>query len=85
MTIHIELNPEMEARMSAEAQARGITVESYAQQILQESISSKPKPRSPASQQEFREFLNALESKATHAPHLTAETFSREMIYGEHD
>jgi hypothetical protein len=43
------------------------------------------KQRSRASQEEFRAFLDALASKAPNVPHLHAETFSRAMIYGEHD
>ena len=37
-----------------------------------------------ASQEEFRAFLDALASKAPNVPQLRTETFSREMIYGEH-
>lgn len=36
------------------------------------------------SQEEFRAFLDALASKAPNVPQLRTETFSREMIYGEH-
>jgi hypothetical protein len=85
MTIKVELNPEMEARLAAEARAFGIALEEYAQRLLQQAIGSPPKPRSRASQEEFRNFLGALASKAPNVPRLRAETFSREMIYGEHD
>ena len=85
MTIQVELNPELEAQLSAEAQMQGMALESYAQRLLQEAIVAKSRVSSRASQQEFRAFLDALASKAPNAPHLRAETFSREMIYGEHD
>lgn len=85
MTIKIELNPEIEARLAAEAQAQGLPLEEYAQQLLQEAIGSTRRRRSRASQQEFRGFLDALASKAPNVPQLRAETFSRGMIYGEHD
>jgi hypothetical protein len=42
------------------------------------------KGSSRASQEEFRAFLDALASKAPNVPQLRSETFSREMIYGEH-
>jgi hypothetical protein len=84
MTIRVELNPEMERQLVAEALARGIALELYAQRLLQEAMALKSKERSRASQEEFRAFLNALASKAPNVPHLRSETFSREMIYGEH-
>ena len=85
MTIKVELNPEMEARLAADARGLGIALEEYAERLLQQAIDSAPKPRSRASQEEFRNFLDALASKAPNVPQLRAETFSREMIYGEHD
>ena len=85
MTIKVELNPEMEARLAAEARAFGVALEEYAQRLLQQAIGSAPRPRSRASQDEFRRFLDALASKAPDVPQLRADSFSREMIYGEHD
>lgn len=84
MTISVELNSEMERQLVAEALARGIALELYAQQLLQEAMASKSRGRSRASQEEFRAFLDALASKAPNVPQLRSETFSREMIYGEH-
>jgi hypothetical protein len=85
MTIQIELNPEVEARLAAEARACGIALEEYARRLLQEAIGSMPRRRSRASQEEFREFLDAFASKAPNVPQLRTENFSRGMIYGEHD
>ena len=84
MTIRVELNPEMERQLVAEALARGIALELYAQRLLREAMASRSKGRSRASQEEFRSFLDALASKAPNVPQLRTETFSREMIYGEH-
>jgi hypothetical protein len=84
MTIHVELNPEMEKQLTAEASARGIALELYAQRLLQEAIEAKRETRSRASVEELRASLDALASKAPSAPQLRSETFSREMIYGEH-
>jgi hypothetical protein len=85
VTIHVELNTEMERQLAAEALARGIALELYAQRLLQEAIASRGKGHARASQEEFRVFLGALASKAPNVPQLRTETFSREMIYGEHD
>jgi len=84
MTIKVELNPEMEARLAAEARAFGIALEEYAQRLLQQAIDSTPRLRSRANQDEFRKFLDAMASKAPNIPQLRAETFSRQMIYEEH-
>jgi hypothetical protein len=85
MTIQVDLNPETEARLAAEAQACGVPLAEFAQRLLQEALDSRPGRRSRASQDEFRSFLDALASKAPNVPQLREETFSREMIYGEHD
>ena len=85
MTIRVELNPEMERELAAEALARGIALELYAQRLLQEAIASRNIGRARASQEEFRAFLDALASKAPNVPHLRSEKFSRETIYGERD
>lgn len=84
MTIRVELDPEMERQLAAEALARGIALEVYAQRLLQEAMVSRSRGRARASLEEFRVFLDALASKAPNVPQLRSETFSREMIYGEH-
>lgn len=85
MTIQVELNPELEAELAAEAKEQGLALEGYAQRLLVKAIESRPRHRARASQQEFEVFLDALASKAPDVLHLRSETFSREMIYGEHD
>jgi hypothetical protein len=85
MTIQVELNPEMEGQLAAEARSRGMALEQYSRQLLQDAIASRTGRRSRASQEEFRSFLDALASKAPDVPHLRSEKFSRETIYREHD
>lgn len=80
--MRVELNPEMERQLAAEALARGIALELYAQRLLQKAMASRSERRSRTSQEEFRIFLDALASKAPNVPQLRPETFSREMIYG---
>jgi hypothetical protein len=85
MGIHVELNPEVEAELAAEAQVRGLALEGYAQRLLEEAVASSSGRRSRASQEEFRAFLDALASKAPNVPELRSSTFSRASIYDEHD
>ena len=85
MTIHVELNPEMETQLAAEAESHGMALEQYALRLLREAMASKTAGHSRASQQEFRDFLDALSRKPPNVPHLRSETFSRETIYREHN
>ena len=79
--VSIELSPEVEARFTAEAQARGISlsklIENYLIQIT------------PATQQmSTEEWENALDDWARDfpaIPHLSDEAISRESIYHEPD
>jgi hypothetical protein len=48
MNIRVELNPEMERQPAAEALARGIALEFYAQRLLQVAMASRSKGRSRA-------------------------------------
>lgn len=43
MTVKLELNPEVEAGLLAQAQARGLSLEAYVEQVLQErSVATAP-------------------------------------------
>jgi hypothetical protein len=84
MTIRVELDPEMERQLAAEALARGMALELYVQRLLQEAMASRSRLHARASHEDFRAFLDALASKAPNVPQLRTESFSREMIYGEH-
>jgi len=84
MTIQLELNPELEAQLAAQAAAQGIPVEKYAHRLLQNAVEALPPKRPRPTQEEFEAALDALGSNPPNAPHLATETFSREMIYGDH-
>ena len=45
MTIQLELNPEFVERLSAEAKARGIGLEEYAENLLREAIATRSGPQ----------------------------------------
>ena len=68
-----------------DALARGMALESVCAMAPPGSdCFQRGKGHARASQEEFRAFLDALASKAPNVPQLRTETFSREMIYGEH-
>ncbi len=85
MTIQIELNPEMEAKLVVDAEANGLAPESYAQRLLQKAIGATGPTKPRATQEEFRAFLDEFASIAPDVPSLHNETFSRAVIYGDHD
>lgn len=84
MTIHVELNPEMERQLAAEAIDSRHCAGSVCATAPPGSNCSRSKGHMRVNQEEFRAFLDALASKASNVPQLRTEIFSREMIDGEH-
>ncbi len=60
MTIQVELNPEIEARLVAGAQARGISVEEYAETLLKEAVALQVEPSGRLSIKELHAMLDAI-------------------------
>ena len=84
MALTLELNPETEARLATEARARGLGVAAYAARLLEEA--TPPAPSQPSrTPQEIRAWLNELTQFSDKIPPMPGETFSREMIYQDHD
>ena len=44
MTIRVELNPEMEARLVAEARSQGVPLEKLAERLLKEALTLRSLP-----------------------------------------
>jgi hypothetical protein len=85
MTVTLELSPEVEERISAEAEARGLSVEDYIQRKL-EGKSTAPDPNAlPFEEwlQKWNEWLSSHDY--IKAPPLSDEAISRESIYRERE
>jgi hypothetical protein len=85
MTVTLELSPEVEERISAEAEARGLSVEDYIQRKL-EGKSTAPDPNAlPLEEwlQKWNEWLSSHDY--IKAPPLSDEAISRESIYRERE
>ena len=86
MTIQIELRPEIEARLASEAQARGVEVRTYIERLLEEAVKSgttaSPRLRTP---EEIQAWLDELAQFSDKIPAMPGETFTRAMIYQDHD
>lgn len=83
--IQIELRPETEARLAAEAEARGVEVRAYVESLLEQAIATiviSPRRRT---REEMRSFFEALAANSDKIPQLPDEAFTRENFYQDHD
>jgi len=81
MTIHVELNAEMEARLLAEARAQGAPLERVAERLLEEALASRSVPQGNLTVEEFRTMLVALAEGSEELPNLPTESFPRQSFY----
>jgi len=81
MVIRVELNPEVEARLVAEARAKGLPLEEVAEQLLREALAGRSLSRGQMSVEEFHRMLEAVAEESEKLPALPTETFSRESFY----
>ncbi|MBK1986986.1 hypothetical protein A0J48_005430 [Sphaerospermopsis aphanizomenoides BCCUSP55] len=89
MTIQLQLKPEIEARLIAEAAAKGVSVEVYLESLIEASLTSKEKQSfsQAATQEEWETALTDLINSPafTLAPPLSDAAISRESIYTRED
>jgi hypothetical protein len=81
MTIKVDLNPETEARLVAEARAQGLPLEKVAQQLLEEALTGPSLSRGQMSVEEFHQMLGAMAEGSERLPDLPTESFSRDSFY----
>lgn len=81
MTIEVHLNPEMVARLIAEARSQGVSPEKLAQRILHEAIAANSLPSGALTIEEFRRMLERIAEGSENLPNLPTESFSRESFY----
>lgn len=81
MTIQVELNPEIEAQLVAEARVRGIPLEKVAERLLQEALATRFAPQGNLTSEGFHAMLDALSAGSEGLPNLPTESFTRESFY----
>lgn len=81
MTIRVELTPETEARLKAEARAKGLPVETLAEQLLEEALTGPAAAHGRLSVEEFHRMLDALAEGSERLPNVATDGFSRESFY----
>jgi predicted DNA-binding protein len=82
-TMHIHLRPEVEARLQAQAKAKGVSLERYVQTLLEQTVLSGESET--ASDAEFEAAMDALSEGLDHLPVLSAEALTRAGIYRDDD
>ena len=81
MTIQVELNPEMEARLVAKARAEGMPLERAAARILEEAMASRFTASSNLTLGDFHTMLASMSEGSEHLPNLPTGSFTRESFY----
>ena len=84
MPISIELKPEIEERLEQEAAAKGVSVESYVEALLEQQV-SRPHKTSRIGAEEIDHVLDSLAEGSAERPVLPSEAYTREGIYHDHN
>jgi hypothetical protein len=81
MTIRIDLNPETEARLAAEACAQGLPLEQVAEQLLKEALAGHSSSRGRMKVEELHRLIDGMAEGSERLPDLPTESFSRYKLY----
>ena len=88
MTLTLEISPEVQRELAREAEVRGVAVPALAARLLEEAV-AKPVATTPTparrSPLQIRAWLDSLTEFSDQIPAVPGETFSRGMIYHDHD
>jgi hypothetical protein len=84
--IQVQLSPEVEARIQAQARAQGIEMETYLKSLIENAVHATPiaTPQS-ASARNMNAFFEAMAAHSDKIPELPDEAFTRESFYQDHD
>lgn len=81
MTIQVEVRPETEARLAAEAEARGVPVEKYAGSLLDEALALSTSGSGKLTVDELQTMLREIAEGSEKLPRVPTSAFSRESFY----
>jgi hypothetical protein len=82
MTVKVELKPEVAASIAAQAEARGVSVEDYVQQVIEDQAGRSDRPHDP---QRLEAMLDKLAEMGKGQPRLSDYALTRESFYEDHD
>jgi hypothetical protein len=83
MTITLDLKPEVEERILAQAQAQGVPLETYLASLIEAQVTPLEPQR--ASLEQFLAELEEFAEGTDDIPVLPPEALTREAIYGDHN
>jgi hypothetical protein len=84
--IQVELKPEIEARLVAEARANGVEPSVYAGVVIERAyLRGNGARRPPRSPEEVRLWIDSLAQFSDKIPQLPEEAFKRESFYQDSD
>jgi len=81
MNIRVNLDPETEARLVAEARLQGVPLEKLAERLLNDALTPSSSPHGGLTVDEFHQMLHAMAEGADTLPDLPTESFSRQSFY----
>jgi hypothetical protein len=89
MTIHLQLKPEIEARLIAQAARQGLSIQAYLESLIEDSLTSQEEKSfyQLSTQEEWEAVLTDLINSPAFAlaPPLSDAAISRESIYTRED
>ena len=86
MMLTLEISPEVQRELAREAEVRGVAVPTLAASLLEEAVTKPPVMRTPQrTTLEIGEWLDSMAEFSDQIPELPGETFSRSMLYQDHD
>jgi hypothetical protein len=83
MTVTLELTPDIEGTLAAQAHARGAPLDTYLRSVIEDLACQDP--ARPANAGDIRAMLDQLAEIGRDLPRLPSSAFSRESIYQNHD
>jgi hypothetical protein len=81
MTILLELDPETEARLKAQAERRGMAPEQYAGEFLRENLPSRATEKGKLTREGLHAMLREVGEGSENLPKLPTSAFTRESFY----
>lgn len=83
MTVRLELTPDLEASLASQARARGVALDVYLQNVIEDL--ARTEDTRPAAPRDVEAGLDALAELGGGLPKLPSSALSRESIYRDHN
>jgi hypothetical protein len=81
VTVMVQLEPTLEARLLAEARAQGVPLEAYLASVIAQVAAPKSQPETTST--DFEAGLDELAEGSERLPVLPPEAYRRDGIYGD--